>query len=716
MGDLSNLTALILSYNGLTGSIPGTLGNLASLEQLTLTNNQLSGSIPSELGNISSLVALNLSANPGLSGSLPYSLTDLELTSFIFSGTALCEPRDENFQNWLSSIPNLSSTGVVCPSSNFCSDITEISQVECEALVALYNSTDGANWTDNTGWLLVETPCTTPWHGLTCNQGHVTGLDLRMNQLTGSIPPELGNLASLENLVLSENQLTGSIPASLGGLSQLGRLHLYTNQLSGEIPPELGGLSNLDDLLLADNQLTGGIPAELGNMTSLNYLYLGNNQLTGSIPVEFGALTNLINLSLEGNPGLAGPLPSAMTNLTLLDYFHFYGTALCEPGDITFQFWINDITDLLRSGITCASINTSGGELDNPDGSVNVVVPEGALSTETLISITDLGSDYVLGDTQAVSGINIGPDGTEFDTPVTITMSWPDSDGDGFVDTTLQDENVLFISKDGEIITDICANDPGCDTVANTFTIEVVSLSDFVLGGSPGEITGPPGPVPVETQAEIIITFFDNVGTHNLTWDWGDGEIESKLDFPGNLVLHSHVYQFPGVYTVKLTIDEDTDKERSITYQYIVVYDPDGGFVTGGGWIMSHAGAYVPDPDLTGKATFGFVSKYKQGDTTPTGNTEFQFKVANLNFQSTSYEWLVVTGSDYAKFKGTGTINGGMDPLGNVFKFLIWAGDGDTDTFRIKIWWEEGDNEIVVYDNGMDQEIGGGNIVVHTAK
>jgi len=114
----------------------------------------------------------------------------------------------------------------------------------------------------------------------------------------------------------------------------------------------------------------------------------------------------------------------------------------------------------------------------------------------------------------------------------------------------------------------------------------------------------------------------------------------------------------------------------------------------------------------TGKASFGFVSKYKKGANVPEGNTEFRFQAADLNFHSSSYDWLVVTGSDYAKFKGTGTINGSGD-----YKFQLWAGDHDPDTFRIKIWEEdELDNETVIYDNGMDQAIGGGSIVVHTSK
>lgn len=145
---------------------------------------------------------------------------------------------------------------------------------------------------------------------------------------------------------------------------------------------------------------------------------------------------------------------------------------------------------------------------------------------------------------------------------------------------------------------------------------------------------------------------------------------------------------------------------------YLVTYDPNGGFVTGGGWIDSPEGAYMADVTLSGKASFGFVSKYKKGATVPTGNTEFQFKTANFNFKSSSYEWLVVTGSNYAKFKGVGSINGEGE-----YKFMIWAGDNESDTFRIKIWSENASgNEEIVYDNGFDQVIGGGSIVIHTGK
>ena len=176
----------------------------------------------------------------------------------------------------------------------------------------------------------------------------------------------------------------------------------------------------------------------------------------------------------------------------------------------------------------------------------------------------------------------------------------------------------------------------------------------------------------------------------------------------------------PGVYVIQLTvIDKDGDFGTAV-FQYVVVYDPDGGFVTGGGWIISPVGAYTPDPSLTGKATFGFVSKYKKGTTIPTGETEFHFNAGDLKFHSTSYDWLVVAGAK-AMFKGVGTINGE-----GSYKFIISAIDGQingggTDKFRIKIWEEIGGVENVIYDNQITAEVGadpttllgGGSIVIH---
>ena len=186
-------------------------------------------------------------------------------------------------------------------------------------------------------------------------------------------------------------------------------------------------------------------------------------------------------------------------------------------------------------------------------------------------------------------------------------------------------------------------------------------------------------------------------------------------------VSGSHTYTTPGVYTLSLTVtDKDRDSAQSV-FQYVVVYDPTGGFVTGGGWIDSPTGACkltTVCESESGKASLGFVSKYKPGTTVPTGQTQFQFKAGNLNFHSTAYEWLVVAGAR-AQYKGVGTINGA-----GQYGFLLTAidgqisGGGGVDKFRIKIWDKATDS--VVYDNQLDAldtddpttAIGGGSIAI----
>jgi hypothetical protein len=176
---------------------------------------------------------------------------------------------------------------------------------ERAALIALYNSTNGDNWTDNSGW---KTPpldvdgfalpgTENTWCGITCDAGNTTvqSIQLLNNNLNGAVPPELGNLANLQYLYFYDNKLSGSIPPEIGNLANLKWLGLGWNQLSGSIPPELGNLANLQGLVLYWDQFSGNIPKELGNLANLQRLELCLNQLSGSIPSNLINLTNLLN-------------------------------------------------------------------------------------------------------------------------------------------------------------------------------------------------------------------------------------------------------------------------------------------------------------------------------------------------------------------------------------------------------------------------------------
>ena len=219
------------------------------------------------------------------------------------------------------------------------------------ALVALYNATDGANWTNNTNWLSNE--ALSEWFGVSTDvNGRVTRLYLHLNGLNGAIPVELGGLASLQELFLFRNGLSGEIPAELGNLTSLTRLHLSQNELSGEIPAELGNLTSLKWLFLHENELSGEIPTELGSLTSLKWLYLTQNMLSGAIPVALGKLTNLEYLSLSQNE-LSGAIPVELGNLTSLYFLALSRNMLSgeipvELGNLTslqeLSLWSNELS------------------------------------------------------------------------------------------------------------------------------------------------------------------------------------------------------------------------------------------------------------------------------------------------------------------------------------------------------------------------------------
>ena len=308
LGNLSNLTGLEPRRgNQLSGQIPSSLGSLSELEGLDLSGNQLTGTIPTELGSLTNLQWLYLYDNASLSGPLPGSFTGLtSLASLWLGGTQLCAPTDQAFQTWLQGV--VDKSGVVNCGG------TATSSTDRAALVALYNATDGPNWANSTNWLS-DRPIG-EWYGVNVDyQGHVTGLDLWENQLTGTIPTQLGSLSNLEGLDLGGNQLTGTIPTQLGNLSNLRWLGLWENQLTGTIPTQLGNLSNLGGMDLGGNQLTGQIPSELGRLSNLQGLHLWGNQLSGPVPTWLGSLSDLQELYLSGNQ-LIGQIPSELGSLS----------------------------------------------------------------------------------------------------------------------------------------------------------------------------------------------------------------------------------------------------------------------------------------------------------------------------------------------------------------------------------------------------------------
>ncbi len=243
-----------------------------------------------------------------------------------------------------------------------CTTVTDVPQIECEALVAIYSSTNGAGWIENANWLTGTEVYN--WNGVVVLSNHVSALFLEFNQLNGNIPSEIGNLQQVQDLYLYSNQLTGDIPIQMGQLINLKTLEIDRNFLTGSLPPQLGNLTNLEWLLLQSNRLSGSIPPEFGDMGNLKGLVLSSNQLIGEIPPELGNLTNLRDLLLSSNL-LTGSIPPEVFRETNLYTLALYGNQL--TGEIPPELGTHTNLEYLSLGFNrlSGSIPSSLGNLNN---------------------------------------------------------------------------------------------------------------------------------------------------------------------------------------------------------------------------------------------------------------------------------------------------------------------------------------------------------------
>lgn len=234
------------------------------------------------------------------------------------------------------------------------------------------------------------------------------------------------------------------------------------------------------------------------------------------------------------------------------------------------------------------------------------------------------------------------------------------------------------------------------------------------------DVVADPNPAPVNTTSTLTATIDDSTTGGSLvasaqysldggSWEAmsdGDGAFDSATEGVSALLP---AQSSPGVHDLCVRGTDSQGNTGDAACIQFVIYDPTGGFTTGGGWIDSPSGACQDASvcqDASGKAAFGFVSKYEKGANVPSGDTKFDFKAGGLEFASSSYDWLVVNqAGTNAQFKGSGTVNGVSG-----YQFMLWASAGSPDTFRIQISDGAGD---VVYDNGTNQAIGGGSIIVH---
>ena len=408
-------------------------------------------------------------------------------------------------------------------------------------------------------------------------------------------------------------------------------------------------------------------------------LFGANLMLIGDkVPVALLLRTNLGNYSFNLDVPLAA------------DGQRFFGIALSKPGEYVtgFQF----------------SVGGSGSALLLDDVAVGHM---GAPNTNA-DPVASVGGSYVGEEGSAVA---LALSGTDSDGDA-LTFSW--DLGDGTTGSGAVPPANHVYADNGTYVIMLAVDDGrgGADTARTTATISNVapSLAAFSIPATPMGLT--PGGITVPVSSSF--TDPGTVDTHTASLDCGSG-VTAQSEVVGEMASSACSFSSAGVYSIRLTVrDKDGGSDTKLSSAPIVVFDPAGGRLTGGGWVASPAGAVAFAPTAAGKLTFSLNARYEPGSSIPTGKAELNLTVGKLEFRSTSLDWLVATEAS-AQVQGRGTVNGSGD-----YAFSVVAMDGQsTGAVRIRIWHRT--SGTLLYDSRpgapLDETgvtaLGGGSIQLH---
>ena len=291
---------------------------------------------------------------------------------------------------------------------------------------------------------------------------------------------------------------------------------------------------------------------------------------------------------------------------------------------------------------------------------------------------------------------------------ISITSNEPENgtgDGDTGTDWEIIDDHHIRIRAEraangtGRIYTITVRVSDGCNaSVSATTQVMVVH-----------NITAPHSGNSFKVGSTVAFSgeFWDKPGNkHTAKWlidaSTTTGTVTESSGNKNGKVTGSYKFNSPGVYKLQMNVTDQTGvtsyaNTNGDLEAIVVIYDPNGGYTYGGGYYDSRAGALVADPSTTGKASYGFTMNYFKNSTNPKGETQFEFKVGDFEFNALNFDYLVISNS-MAQFKGTGKIIGGQS--GVAFTMTVTDGQLDgsgIDKIRMKIYNKN--NGKIIYDN-----------------
>ena len=286
-----------------------------------------------------------------------------EAVTFTYTNSPTCycdffEYAQSEFEHKLKSQALLANVEFQDPCGQFETFLRELAEYEGlrrelyerPSLEAIYNNTNGQNWTNNAGWMN-DTIDHCQWHGITCDdEGFVTTIDLRNNNLAGQFPVYSGNVFDGFTYLKSDWTYT---KYGLANLWNLKMINLANNKLTGTIDYRpLYNLVSLTHFDVSGNQLRGKVDALV--TPSLTYVDLSNNRFTfmhrfekykrsfqtlrfcdvsnNLIQIDATELLEYIPLNIEhflaSNNGIYGHLPESLNNLPKLRQLEISSNAL----------------------------------------------------------------------------------------------------------------------------------------------------------------------------------------------------------------------------------------------------------------------------------------------------------------------------------------------------------------------------------------------------
>ncbi|KAK4781446.1 hypothetical protein SAY86_015548 [Trapa natans] len=335
----SRVTKLILSYNGLSGSISASLARLEQLRWLDLSYNNLTGELPSELSSLKKLEVLDLSHNL-LSGPAWGVLSGLvSIKSLNISSNELSGDLDK-----LGNLPNLLALNI--SRNSFSGKLTSNACNMSHGIRILDLSINHF-----AGGLEFLKDCSRSIHQL----------NLDWNALSGHLPNSLYSLSNLEHLSISANNLSGPLSENLSKLSCLKALDVCGNQFSGLLPNIFNSLAQLEQFIAHSNSFTGPLPSTLSLCSNLRVLDVRNNSLAGHIDLNFSRLPHLHTIDLATNH-FSGPLPDSLSSCQELKILSLAKNALT-----------GEIPESFRSLRSLQFFSLSNNSFENLSGALSIL-------------------------------------------------------------------------------------------------------------------------------------------------------------------------------------------------------------------------------------------------------------------------------------------------------------------------------------------------------